>query len=161
MAATYLIGIDIGSSFTKSTVVDTDGTILADAKRDTHPDQPRAGVAEYDGPKLLRAVYDSTRELVQQSGIAPEDVAAVCLDGMISGTLGIDEDGDATTPYTTTLDTRFFPQLNWTLENFHDPIRRLGVGAALLGRQSQRSASAIVNCQLSIANGQWSEAETL
>ena len=27
MAATYLIGIDIGSSFTKSTVVDTDGTI--------------------------------------------------------------------------------------------------------------------------------------
>ena len=38
MAATYLIGIDIGSSFTKSTVVDTDGTILADAKRDTHPD---------------------------------------------------------------------------------------------------------------------------
>ena len=125
MAATYLIGIDIGSSFTKSTVVDIDGTILADAKRDTHPDQPRAGVAEYDGPKLLRAVYDSTRELVQQSGIAPEDVAAVCLDGMISGTLGIDEDGDATTPYTTTLDTRFFPQLNWTLENFHDPIRRL------------------------------------
>ena len=82
-------------------------------------------MAEYDGPKLLRAVYDSTRELVQQSGIASENVAAVCLDGMISGTLGIDDDGDATTPYTTTLDTRFFPQLNWTLENFHDPIRQL------------------------------------
>ena len=63
-------------------------------------------MAEYDGPKLLRAVYDSTRELVQQSGIAPEDVATLCLDGMISGTLGIDEDGDATTPYTTTFSTR-------------------------------------------------------
>lgn len=125
MAPTYLIGIDIGSSFTKSTVVDVDGAILADAKRDTHPDQPRSGVAEYDGPQLLRAVYDSTRELMQRSGVSPADVAAVCLDGMISGTMGIDDDGDATTPYTTTLDTRFFPQLNWTLENFHDPIRLL------------------------------------
>lgn len=125
MSAPYFIGIDIGSSFTKSSLVDVDGTILADAKRDTHPDQPRAGVAEYDGPKLLAAVYDTMRELLLRSKVAPAEVAAICLDGMISGTMGIDQDGDALTPYTTTLDSRFFPQLNWTLQNFHDPIRRL------------------------------------
>jgi xylulokinase len=125
MISSYIIGIDVGSSFTKSTLLDTGGNVLADAKRDTHPAQPRAGVAEYDGPGLLQAVYGSVRELVEKGGVDPSQVAAVCLDGMISGTMGIDAQGDATTPYTTTLDTRFFPQLNWVLEHFHDPIRQL------------------------------------
>lgn len=125
MSTTFFIGIDVGSSFTKASLVDEEGHVLADAKRDTHPDQPRAGVAEYHGPKLLAAVYDAMRELLQHAGVAPGAVAAVCLDGMISGVMGVDEAGDATTPYTTTLDTRFFPQLNWTLQHFHEPIRRL------------------------------------
>ncbi len=125
MTKNYFIGIDIGSSFTKSSVIDSEGNILADAKRDTHPTQPRAGVAEYDGPALLAAVYESVAELMQKSRIRPETVAAVCLDGMISGTMGIDDAGDATTPYTTTLDQRFTPQLNRVLERFHDPIREL------------------------------------
>ncbi len=125
MATTYLIGIDIGSSFTKSTILDTHGNVLGDAKRDTHPVQPRPGVAEYDGPALLAAVYESMRELVDKAGVNPAQVAAICLDGMISGTMGIDDNGDAITPYTTTLDQRFTPQLNWTLDNFHDLIRQL------------------------------------
>lgn len=125
MAETYLIGIDVGSSFTKATIFDTQGNALKDAKRDTHPVQPRPGVAEYDGPQLLKAVYDSVRELVDRSGVAPQDIGAVCLDAMISGTLGIDVNCDPTTPYTTTLDLRFAPQLNFVLEHFHDPIRQL------------------------------------
>lgn len=125
MSPAYIIGIDIGSSFAKSSILDTDGNILRDAVRDTHPVQPRPGVAEYDGPALLRATYESMRELVDQSGVPPGDVAAICLDAMISGTMGIDAAGDATTPYTTTLDTRFTPQLNYVLDHFHDPIRRL------------------------------------
>lgn len=125
MTQNYFVGIDIGSSFTKSTIIDTQGVILADAKRDTHPVQPRAGVAEYHGPALLRALYESVAELIQASGVKPETVAAICLDGMISGTMGIDDSGDATTPYTTTLDQRFTPQLNRVLDRFHDPIREL------------------------------------
>jgi xylulokinase len=125
MSAATVIGIDIGSSFTKSTILDTEGHVLADAKRDTHPVQPRPGVAEYDGLGLLAAVYESVAELLARSGAAAGDVAAICLDGMISGAMGIDAAGDATTPYTTTLDTRFAPQLDYVLDNFHDPIRQL------------------------------------
>lgn len=123
MAETYLIGIDIGSSFTKSSIYDTEGNLLSSAKRDTHPDQPRPNVAEYDGPALLQAILDSLKELMDESGVPAKDVAGVCLDGMISGTMGIDANGEATTPYTTTLDLRFTPQLNYVLDNFHDPIR--------------------------------------
>ena len=125
MTEQYLIGIDIGSSFTKSSIFDTQGNSLGAAKRDTHPAQPRPGVAEYDAPKLLQAVLDSLKELLDKSGVPPQAVAGLCLDGMISGTMGIDAAGEATTPYTTTLDTRFNPQLNYVLDNFHDPIRQL------------------------------------
>ncbi len=125
MSAATIIGIDIGSSFTKATILDTAGHVLADAKWDTHPVQPRPGVAEYDAPRLLAAVYEAVAELLARSGVAPGDVAAICLDAMISGAMGIDAAGDATTPYTTTLDTRFAPQLDWVLDNFHDPIRQL------------------------------------
>ena len=124
MTEKYLIGIDIGSSFTKSSIFDIEGNSLGAAKRDTHPDQPRPGVAEYDGPALLQAVLDSLKELVYKSRVSPGDVAGLCLDGMISGTMGIDAEGEATTPYTTTLDMRFTPHLNYVLDNFHDPIRQ-------------------------------------
>ncbi len=124
MTEKYLIGIDIGSSFTKSSIFDIGGNSLGAAKRDTHPDQPRPGVAEYDGPQLLQAVLDSLKELVDKSQVPPEDVAGICLDGMISGTMGIDAEGEATTPYTTTLDMRFTPHLNYVLDNFHDAIRQ-------------------------------------
>ncbi|MCO6452561.1 MAG: xylulose kinase, partial [Caldilineales bacterium] len=125
MTRQYFIGIDIGSSFTKSSIIDTEGQVLADASRDTHPAQPRVGVAEYDGPTLLKAVYASVAELLQKSGVAAGDVIAVCLDGMISGAMPIDADGEALMPYTSTLDLRFNPYLERMLERFHDPIRRL------------------------------------
>jgi len=123
MTEKYLIGVDLGSSFTKASIFDTQGNALGDAKRDTHPAQPRPGVAEYDGPRHLTATLGAIKELVDKSGVPSADIAAICFDGMISGTIGIDAAGEATTPYTTTLDMRFAPQLNYVMDNFHDPIR--------------------------------------
>lgn len=123
MTETYLIGIDLGSSFAKAAIYDTQGNSLGEAKRDTHPHQPRAGVAEYDGPQLLHATLAAIKELLEKSRVDSKNVAAVCLDGMISGTMGIDTAGEATTPYTTTLDMRFAPYLNRVMDNFHELIR--------------------------------------
>ena len=76
MTEKYLIGVDLGSSFTKAAIFDTAGKALGDAKRDTHPAQPRAGVAEYDGPRHFTATLDAIKELVQKSGVPPADIAA-------------------------------------------------------------------------------------
>ncbi len=129
MTEKYLIGVDLGSSFTKAAIFDIRGRALGEAKRDTHPVQPRAGVAEYDGPRHFSATLGAIKELVDKSGVNPGDIAAICFDGMISGVMGIDAAGEATTPYTTTLDMRFAPQLNTVMTNFHDPIReKTGAG---------------------------------
>lgn len=123
MAEQYLIGIDVGSSFTKATVFDTRGRVFGDAKHASHLTQPGPGVAEYDGRQLLQATYGAVRDAVEMSKVAPRDVAAICLDGMISGAMGIDAAGEPTTPYTTTLDMRFARQLNYVTDHFHALIR--------------------------------------
>ena len=125
MPKQYLIGIDLGSSSVKTSLFDSEGRACGDVACDNHPLQPRPGVAEYSGPQMLAAAVQATRQLVEQSGLAPGEVAALSIDGMISGTMGVDGAGEATTPYTTTLDMRFSPELNHVMDKFHDPIRSL------------------------------------
>lgn len=125
MKQNYWVCIDVGSSYTKSSIYDTDGNSLGAVKRDTRPHQPEHGVAEYDPEMILHEIVESMRELVNKTAVAPASIAAICLDGMQSGVLGIDADGNPTTPYTTTLDLRFTPFLNHVLERHHDQIRSI------------------------------------
>ena len=122
MKKNYLFGIDIGSSYTKVSVYDTAGNMLGAAKRDTHPSQPSPGVAEYDPDEILEAIYDCITDLLEKTNISPRDVAAICLDGMQSGTVGLDDEGNPTMPFSNTLDTRFSPYLNQVLDQHHDQI---------------------------------------
>lgn len=50
----YLLGIDIGTSGTKSIVIDTEGKVLATATCEHDIVSPRAGWSEQD-PRLVRA----------------------------------------------------------------------------------------------------------
>jgi xylulokinase len=125
MARRYLIGIDLGSSSVKASLFDEGGRACGDVTRDNHPLQPQAGIAEYSGPQMLASTLEAIRLLVDQDFLRPGDIAALSIDGMISGTMGIDAAGEPTTPYTTTLDIRFTPELNAVMEGFHEPIRRL------------------------------------
>ena len=129
MPKNYLIGIDVGSSFVKASIFDTRGNALGEVKGDNHPSQPRPGVAEYDGPKMYRSILDAIRRLLVKTEVAPGAIAALSVDGMQSGVMGIDAHGVAITPYTTTLDIRFAPQLNYVMDHFHDLIReKTGAG---------------------------------
>jgi xylulokinase len=129
-----LLAVDIGSSSIKSTLFDPEGRALGEARRDNHPHQPKAGVAEYDGDAMAAATVACIRDVLAASGINGKGVAALCMDGMISGTIGADRAGDATTAYTTPLDMRFAPQMNFAMDHHHDHIRRLtGSGMAVIG----------------------------
>jgi len=129
----YLIGIDIGSSYTKVSAYDTAGNMIGAAKRDTHPSQPAPGVAEYDAELILKAVYDCISQIITETGISPSEIAALCLDGMQSGMVGLDKDCQPTMPYSNTLDLRYFPYLDSILEN-HMPsiLEKTGAGQPTL-----------------------------
>ncbi len=131
---TCLIGIDLGSSSIKTALFDVEGHALGESCKDNHPYQPEAGIAEYDADAMVARTTECIRDLLDTSSVKGRQVAGLCLDGMISGTVGADAQGDATTPYTTPLDMRFARQLNFVTDHHQETIRRLtGSGMAVIG----------------------------
>lgn len=105
-----VIGLDVGSSSTKATAFTIDGRLAAQASVAYHPLQAAGGVAEYDAEVLTAAALGALAQLTRS--VEGQAVESIAIDAMMSGAVPIDARGRAVGPYTTTLDTRFAPQLD-------------------------------------------------
>ena len=77
----YLIGCDFGGGASKATLLGADGQVAATATREYPTNYPHPGWAEQDPDDSYRACVENIRELLTASGVKPEDVAALALDG--------------------------------------------------------------------------------
>lgn len=77
----YLIGVDFGGSSSKATLLGEDGRVYATAVREYPTYYPRNGWAEQDAQDSYDAAVSNIRDLLQQTGAAPGDIAALALDG--------------------------------------------------------------------------------
>lgn len=102
----YLIGVDLGTQGTKTTLCDTQGAVCADAFVDTALRHPVPGAVEQDPDELLESVLAGIKAVVEKSGIASSQVAAVAICGQMAGIMGVKADGSAATPYDSWLDVR-------------------------------------------------------
>jgi xylulokinase len=133
MSKKYTIGIDVGGSATKSAIYDLQGNVVGEGKASYQPKEPHPGVAEYDALEILDAVDESLRIAVTKAAISPSSIVAITVDAMISGTVGIDADGAPTTPYTTTLDTRYSKYMDQMIKSSEARIRELvGSGSPVI-----------------------------
>jgi xylulokinase len=110
-----LIGIDIGTQGTKAVLVSGDGTLLASSFRKSSLHQPRPGVVEEDPERQLATVCATIKECVGKACVAPQNVAALAIDGQMAGVIGVGKDGRNVTPYDSWLDTRcssYITQMN-------------------------------------------------
>ncbi|BDX32725.1 carbohydrate kinase [Mycobacterium antarcticum] len=90
---THTIGIDIGTTGTKTVLFDTDRGIVAQAARETTLHSPHPGFAEADTTQWHGNVVESIREVLRTSGIHGESVAAVAVSGMVPAVVPIDDEG--------------------------------------------------------------------
>jgi xylulokinase len=133
MSQVYLIGVDLGTSVVKATLLDAGGAALADASRDAPLHQPGPGLAEQRAEDFYAAALQTIGEVVSRGNIAPGDVAAIAFDGQMGGLLGIDQDWQAVTPwYPSTLDTRYQPYLTQMADRLGDRLVGL-TGAQPIG----------------------------
>ena len=77
------IGVDVGTTGTKTVVFDTDLGIVAQASRETALHSPGPGYAEADTAQWHRNVVDSIRETLHTGGIPGESVTAIAVTGMV------------------------------------------------------------------------------
>jgi L-xylulokinase len=90
---TYLLGIDNGGTIAKAALFTLDGREVAVASRKTEMITPQPGHTERDMDSLWQATAGAIRAVIEQSRIAPGEIAAVATAGHGNGLYLVDQDG--------------------------------------------------------------------
>ena len=89
----YLLGTDIGTSGTKTILMDTEGNLIAKHLVEYDVLTPRPLWAEQWPDVWLEAARSSIRETVLKSGIAKEDIRGLAVSGLYGGSgIPLDEE---------------------------------------------------------------------
>ena len=94
----YLIGIDLGTSATKTVLFDEAGNIIASAAREYPLYQPQNGWAEQKPEDWREAALETLKEVVETSHINKEDIKGLGISGQMHGLVMLDEKGDVIRP---------------------------------------------------------------
>ncbi|MBB5160434.1 FGGY-family carbohydrate kinase [Mycobacterium sp. AZCC_0083] len=89
----HTIGIDVGTTGTKTVLFDTKSGIVAQASRETTLYSPSPGFAEADTDQWYAGAVESIREVLSTSGISGDSVAAVAVSGMVPAVVAVDSSG--------------------------------------------------------------------
>ncbi len=92
------LGIDVGTSGTKTLAIDERGTILASATAEYPCDHPRPGWSEQDPELWWEATKATVGRVMDEAGLKPADVAGVGLSGQMHGSVFLDADGRVIRP---------------------------------------------------------------
>ncbi|SKA23997.1 FGGY-family carbohydrate kinase [Consotaella salsifontis] len=82
--ADHFIGIDVGTGSARAGVFDSEGRLLASAKRAISIWREEGDIVEQSSNDVWQAVVFSVREAMRQSGVAPEDVKGLGFDATCS-----------------------------------------------------------------------------
>ena len=89
----HTIGIDVGTTGTKTVLFDTANGIVAQASRETTLYSTSPGFAEADTDQWYAGVVESIREVLSASGINADSVTAVAVSGMVPAVIAVDSAG--------------------------------------------------------------------
>ncbi|MGC3787227.1 xylulokinase [Priestia aryabhattai] len=93
MSNGYIIAHDIGTTGNKATLYKADGTLVNSTLYKYKTFYPKAGWAEQNPSDWWEAVCETTKILLEQSGVKREEISAVSFSGQMLGCLLVDRDG--------------------------------------------------------------------
>lgn len=94
----YLIGVDVGTSATKTVLFDEDGAVAASASREYPLYQPENGWAEQRPEDWRDAVLATLKEVTDRSGIPAGDIKGIGISGQMHGLVMLDGKGEVIRP---------------------------------------------------------------
>lgn len=102
----YTIGIDIGTSGTKSILIDETGKVYASHTVEYPMYQPQNGYAEQNPEDWYQAAVTTVETIVKDSKIDPTQIKAIGLSGQMHGLVMLDENHKVIRPAILWCDTR-------------------------------------------------------
>jgi xylulokinase len=103
---TYVLGVDVGSQSVKGVLLDGDGAVRASASYGLAMKHPHGGWAEQDPRHWEEGLASVIAATLSSSGVAANDVTALCLACQVDGVVPITASGDALGPAIIWLDRR-------------------------------------------------------
>lgn len=92
------LGVDIGTSGTKTLAIDESGQILASASAEYPCSHPHAGWSEQNPEDWWNATCETIKAVLHKGKIKPEDVTGVGLSGQMHGSVFLNESGKVIRP---------------------------------------------------------------
>lgn len=112
----YLMGIDIGTSGTKTILVDEAGNLVASATHEYPLSTPRPQWAEQNPADWWEATQLGIRQVLTDSGASPDSVAGLGLSGQMHGMVMLDKRHQVLRPAILWCDQRTVTQCEWITE---------------------------------------------
>lgn len=92
--ADLLLTYDIGTTGAKAAIFQQDATLVGSAYTQYETYYPRPGWLEQSPNDWWNAVVESTRTLIEQSGVRASDIAAISFSGQMMGQVPVDREGN-------------------------------------------------------------------
>ena len=94
----YLLGIDLGTSGTKTVLFDQNGKGICSATVEYPMYQPQNGWAEQDPKDWYNAAVSTIHTVLEKSGVDKEDVVSLGISGQMHGLVMLDEKDEVIRP---------------------------------------------------------------
>ncbi len=125
MSLSYFLGVDFGGSSSKATLLSESGQIVATAVTEYPTYYPHAGWAEQDPKDSYRALVSNVRKILETSGVNPEDIRAITLDGATHTSVLLDENDEPVRPAIYWTDVRANKENAYLLANHKERLMEL------------------------------------
>ncbi len=89
----YILGIDLGTSGTKTVLFDSEGKKIASSTVEYDLIQPQNGWAEQDPNDWWEAAVATTKQVLSKSEVNPSDIKGIGISGQMHGLVMVDQDG--------------------------------------------------------------------
>jgi len=129
----YVIGIDLGTSSVKTLLVNQDGEIKGEATVSYPLIHERPGYSEQNPEEWVNGTIASLQELLQESGISPEDIEGVSFSGQMHGLVLLDEQNNVMRNAILWNDTRTTKECREIEQKLGDGLLNITRNAALEG----------------------------
>ncbi|HIE50838.1 MAG TPA: xylulokinase, partial [Armatimonadetes bacterium] len=119
----YVLGIDLGTSSTKTLLLSEDGRTVAKATADYPLSTPQPNWVEQDPAAWWEAVCSTVRQVLAAWSGNPRDIAGVGLSGQMNGAVFLNAQGRPLRPAILWLDHRSVAECEWAQEQAGEAIR--------------------------------------
>lgn len=90
----YAIGVDLGTSGTKTVLFDSEGNVIASKTIEYPMYQPKNGYAEQAPEDWYNAAVNTIKYVLEASGVDKNDIAGIGISGQMHGLVMLDENND-------------------------------------------------------------------